>query len=326
MRIVDVVVIDLTRAVEQAGFKSVALLDFTKEHEKEIIFDTKSLKSSDKGFYDMASAYFANGGNSLLVAGKKIASKDEIDGFINEVLEDNPCYIIMAVVPKANQKEYYDVLNKYAGGNEKLMVLEVNGTADEVIQVADGTNSDRLVLYANANDNQLGLASAVVGVCAPQDEGSITWGNKAVTGVPVSGYKASDEQKLLMKNINYITKEKGLVISQMGRTTSGSNADITRTKDWLKNRCAESLTSALINAKKIAYTDAGLTTISATLNTVGAQAVGMGMLDKYQAIVPSVADIPTNDKANRILRGVKFIATLSGAVETIELELPVKLA
>lgn len=326
MKIVNVAVIDLTRPVEQKGFKSFALLDFTQANDVAIVNDTKALSAYSAELKALASAYFANGGSSLIVGGKDISSaSSDIPAFLTEVLDKNDFYVLSVVMPKANQKEYLAEIAKYMDGNERICVQELNGTADEVIAAIGDLNTDRVVIYGNSKDTQDGKATAVAGVCVPQDEGSITWGNKAVVGTPVSGYSASDEAKLLDKNINYITKEKGFIISQFGRTLSGSNADITRSKDWLKNRCAEALTSALVNNKKIPYTTEGMAMVSSALNQVGLQAVNMGMLDTFLVVTPKVSEIPTTDKANRVLRGVKFIATLSGAIETIEMELQVKL-
>lgn len=324
-KIVSVVVVDMTRPVEQAGFKSVALFDFTADKDTSVVTDTKSLGSSGV-LYDNATKYFGNGGGTLIVSGKEVTSAStEIAEHMAKVMETNPYYGVIAVVPKAKQAEYYPEIQKFVEGNKRLAVLEVNGTAEEVKAVVAESNSDRIVAFANSNDTQIGIGGAVTGVCMPQDEGSITWGNKVVTGVATSGYSAADEQTLLDANINYITKEKGLVITQFGRTTSGSNADITRSKDWLENRCAEALTATLVNNKKVPFTTQGMAMISSSLNQVGVQAVEMGMLDKFVVITPQVSNIPSNDKANRVLRGVKFIATLSGAVETIEMELQVRL-
>ncbi|MGL5713874.1 MAG: DUF3383 family protein [Paraclostridium sp.] len=323
-RIVSVTVVDLTRPVEQKGFKTHALLDFTTDFATAVISDVKTLTPSTQ-MYEQASKYFGNGGGTLVVSGKAIVSSGEIAEFMAEVHNTNEFYGVTVILPKAEQATYISEVQQFIEGNKLLGVIEVNGTKDEVEVVLDGTNSDRIVAFANSSDTQNGTACAVAGVCMPQDEGSITWGNKVVTGVPTSGYTASDEVALLAKNINYITKEKGLIITQFGRTTSGSNADITRSKDWLENRCAESLTSTLVNNKKVPFTVQGMAMISSSLNQVGIQAVEMGMLDSFIVITPSVKDIPTNDKANRVLRGVKFIATLSGAVETIEMELQVKL-
>lgn len=325
-RIVTVAVVDLTRPIEQKGFKSMALIDFTATEavEPSIITDTKSLLAGSR-LEELASKFFANGGQSIVVAGNNIATSAEISAYLTEVHEKCEFYGLTAVMPKANQAEYVPAIQVWVEGNKKLGVLELNGTDEEIKTIVEPTNSDRLVIYANSADVQDGKATATCGVCMPQDEGSITWGNKVVTGVPNSGYTAAQETRLLDANINYITTEKGLVITQFGRTTSGSNADITRSKDWLENRCAEALTSTLINNKKVPFTTPGMAMISSSLNQVGVQAVDMGMLDSFVVLTPTISSIPQNDKANRVLRGVKFIATLSGAVETIEMELQVKL-
>lgn len=324
-RIVTVAVVDLTRPIEQKGFKSFALIDLTAECETKIITDTKSL-TAGSALEKAASAYFANGGSTLIVAGKIIQNPlTDISTFLSEVHSKNEFYALSVIVDKNNQKSYYQAVQTFVDGNKCLAVLEANGTVSEVSSVSIGSNSDRVVYYCNSKDEQCGYGSGVAGICIPQDEGSITWGNKAYLGAGDSGYTLSEENELLSANLNYITTEKGLVITQFGRTTSGSNADITRSKDWLENRCAEALTSTLINNKKVPFTAPGMAMISSSLNQVGVQAVNMGMLDSFMVLTPIVSEIPQNDKANRVLRGVKFIATLSGAVETIEMELQVKL-
>ncbi|MGL5712744.1 MAG: DUF3383 family protein [Paraclostridium sp.] len=323
-RIVNAVVIDLTRPVIQKGFKSVALFDFTQDVATSVITDTSTLTAGTK-MMDVATAFFANGGSSLVISGKNATTASDVMTHLQAVSEEQDFYGVLAVIPKANQTDYFSQVQQFVEGNEKLSVLEVNGTKDEVELVLANSNSDRVVPFSNSKDEVTGLAGAVAGVCFPQEEGSITWGNKVVTGVPTSGYSVADERALMAKNINYITKEMGLVITQFGRTTSGSNADITRSKDYLKNRLMESLTSALVNSKKVPYTTQGMAIISSAMNEVGVQALNQGMLTEFRVITPKIEDIPTNDKANRVLNGVKFIATLSGAVETINLEITVKL-
>lgn len=323
-RIVTVAVVDLTRPVAQKGFKSVALVDLTSDLTTATITDTKTLTAGSDAL-KFASAFFANGGSSLLVCGKAITNENDIATFLNTVSEANDFYGITVICPKDKQATYLEHIKTFVEGNKKLAIAEVNGNAIDVGTGFESMNSDRVVLYANSEDAQNGCAAAVSGACFPQDEGSITWGNKAIVSVEDSKYSLADEITLLAKNINYITRESGLVLSQFGKTTSGSNADITRSKDFLVDRLSGALTSALVNAKKIGFTTADLGRIAAAMDEVGVQAVNQGMLSEFYSVVPEVSAIPTNDKANRVLRGCKFIATLSGAVETIELELQVKL-
>lgn len=76
-RIVTVTVIDLTRPVEQKGFKAVALFDFTTDVTPALITDTKSL-TADTSLLKSATAFFANGGSSILIAGKNATSAGNV--------------------------------------------------------------------------------------------------------------------------------------------------------------------------------------------------------------------------------------------------------
>lgn len=328
MRIVTVAVIDLTRPVEQKGFKSCLLVDCTVQIDKAVITDIKSLTDKPEAL-KAASAFFANGGQTLTVIGQNLSESSdgsEIKPMLDEVMESNKFYGITAILPVEKQKILLKALSTYADGNECLVVTELVGTADAVKTASENLNSDRVAIFAsNADAKNTGLGAGVCGMGFPQAEGSITWANKVITSVPLSKYSAADEQKLAEANINYLTEEMGFNITQFGRTLSGSNIDITRSKDWLKNRIAEALTSALVNSKKIPYTTKGLATISNALSEVGAQAIEQDMLVSYEIVIPDADEIPVTDKANRILRNVKFIGTLSGAIETIEMELQVKL-
>lgn len=328
MKIVTVAVIDLTRPVEQKGFKSCLLADCTVQIDQSVITDIKTLSGKDDAI-KAASAFFANGGQTLTVVGQNLTETvdgSEVKEMLDGVMATNKFYGITAILPKEKQQILLKAFAEYAAGNECLVVTEAFGEADAVKTMVTDLNSDRVAIFATkAEDKNTGLGAAVCGMGFPQAEGSITWANKVITDVPLSKYSASDEASLQEANINYLTEEMGFNITQFGRTLSGSNIDITRSKDWLKNRIAESLTSALVNSKKIPFTTKGLATISNALSEVGSQAIAQDMLVSYEIVIPNADEIPTTDKANRVLRNVKFIGTLSGAIETIEMELQVKL-
>ena len=323
--IVKVVVIDLTRPVEQKGFKSVALIDCTAAKDTSVITDTKGLTAD---MLKCASAYFGNGGQNLIIAGEDLSGTSdgsELTALLEKVMATNVFYGLTLIMPKQKQKVLLGKAKEFCEGNELLCVTEVNGTKTEVDTATQDLNSDRVAVFATSSESTTGLGSAVCGMGFPQNEGSITWANKVLTGVELSKYSLSDELALQEKNINYFTHELGYNITQFGRTLSGSNIDITRSKDWLKNRIKEGLTYALVNAKKIPFTTRGLARISGALDQVGQQAIEQGMLEEFRVHIPRADDIPVTDKANRILRNVVVTAKLSGAVETIEVELQIVL-
>lgn len=325
-RIVNVVVVDLTRPVEQKGFKKVALIDCTTAKDVEMVSDAKGLTGA---LGTCASAYFANGGGYLLVGGVDASASEDgaiLKEFLETTLEANTFYGLTLVMPKEKQIVLLKAVKEFCEGNELLCVTEIMGTQAEVKSVIEGLNSDRVAVFATkASETATGLGAGVCGMGFPQDEGSLTWANKVITGVPLSGYSLADEMKLQEDKINYLTEEMGFNITQFGRTLSGSNIDITRSKDYLKNRIAEALTSALVNSKKIPFTSRGLAQISATLDTVGIQAINQGMLETYTVSLPDISEITATDKANRVLKNVVFTAQLSGAIETIDIELQITL-
>lgn len=324
-RIVDVVVIDLTRPVQQKGFKKVALIDFTTAVETKTVTDVKELSGT---IAKVASSYFGNGGGYLTVGGvdaSETSDGTEITTLLNEVLAENTFYGLSLIMPKEKQKIILEKVKEFCDGNELLCVTEIIGTKEEVTTASEGLNSDRVALFASNAEETTGLGAGVCGMGFPQNEGSLTWANKQITGVPVSGYSISEENALLEKNINYLTEELGYIITQFGRTTSGSNIDITRSKDWLKNRIREGLTYALVNAKKIPFTNKGLQRLRTALDQIGVQAMQQDMLASYTVFIPDANDIPVADKAARVLRNCVFTAQLSGAVEKIEIEVQITL-
>lgn len=327
MKIVDVVVVDLTRPVEQKGFKKVVLVDCTQEIALQTVTSTKGLTGIAS---TIASSYFGNGGQYLTVIGKNLSSTtdgSEVTAVLQEALDSQQPYGVTLIMPKDKQKLILAKVKEFVEANEMLCVTEIIGTKEEVKTIAAELNSDRVAVFASTGNESsfTGLGAAVCGMGFPQTEGSITWANKVITGVQLSGYTLAEETELLGENINYLTEELGYTITQFGRTLSGSNIDITRSKDWLKNRIQEGLTYALVNSKKIPFTNKGLATISSALDQVGVQAVQQDMLSSYSVSIPDISDIPLADKSNRVLRNVIFNAQLSGAVETISIELQITL-
>lgn len=327
MKIVDVVVVDLTRPVEQKGFKKVVLVDCTQEISLQTVTSTKGLTGIAS---TIASSYFGNGGQYLTVIGKNLSATEdgsEITAVLQEALDSQQPYGVTLIMPKDKQKLILAKVKEFVEANEMLCVTEIVGTKDEVKTIAEELNSDRVAVFASTGKESsfTGLGAGVCGMGFPQTEGSITWANKVITGVQLSGYTLAEETELLDANINYLTEELGYTITQFGRTLSGSNIDITRSKDWLKNRIKEGLTYALVNSKKIPFTNKGLAIISSALDQVGIQAVQQDMLSSYSVSIPDISDIPLADKSNRVLRNVIFNAQLSGAVETISIELQITL-
>ena len=90
----------------------------------------------------------------------------------------------------------------------------------------------------------------------------------------------------------------------------------------MTSRIQEFVYSVLVNSNKVPYTDAGITAIESEVK----RALQLGISNNFIAndpaptvTVPKAANVPPNDKAQRILRNVRFQATLAGAIHAINI-------
>lgn len=321
--IVKVTVTDNTSAISQAGFNSALIVDFNQAKSIALVEDATGLTGS---LGEAVSAYLANGGSEVYIAGSIFngaEDKDAVKAYL-DTLDEHDFYGVIPILGVGNEKECADGVAEFVAGTERLAVIELNGTVATVTGIADW-NSDRVAVFANSDSEYGAINAAVGGMGFPATVGSITWGNKNISEVQDSGYSSSDEALLKASYINYITTEMGLTLTQFGRTTSGSNLDTTRGKDWLSNRVKENITALLVNSKKVPFTDKGLASVSATLAEVGEQAITQDLATDYLTSVPDYDDIPKNDIANRVLNNVVLTVKMATPIETMNIEVSIEL-
>ena len=170
-------------------------------------------------------------------------------------------------------------------------------------------------LYSESGENFADAGET--GRCLPLDPGSETWAFKTLAGVPPSNLTATRKANILGKAGNTYTVVAGIAITENGKVAAGEYADVVRFRDWLTARMAESIFGALARAKKIPFTDGGISVIEGLVRAALAAGVAAGGLAANPApvvVVPKAADVSTNDKAARRLTNVKFDAKLAGAI------------
>ena len=102
----------------------------------------------------------------------------------------------------------------------------------------------------------------------------------------------------------------------------GEFIDIVRGVDWLTSRIQEFVYSVLVNSNKVPYTDSGIAAIEAEIRRALQLGIGNNFIANDPAptvTVPKSTNVPSNDKAQRILRNVKFQATLAGAIHAVNI-------
>lgn len=162
--------------------------------------------------------------------------------------------------------------------------------------------------------------------------GAETWALKKQAGI---AYDALTEGQFIAadaKNVNTFELFRNFAVTQGGKTAAGEWIDVIRLRHALVDQIKVSVVSAMVNADgKVPYTDDGIQLIGNAIRgpldlNVRRGGIAPVELDGEDRIIPSYTltlprsfEVPFNDKANRILRDVKFSARLAGAIHLTEI-------
>lgn len=215
--------------------------------------------------------------------------------------------------------------------------IKLFGTASSdlaIINVPAGTDTTSIAAFLNqggyvrtfvmyhqdANDDY--PEAAWFGAVLPLDPGSETWAFKTLNSISASNITTTQQNNALNKKANIYTFVAGVNITQNGTVAQGEYIDVVRGIDWLQARIQESVFSVLVQNPKVPYTDSGIAVIQAQVMQVLQQGVNNNFLTADPAptcTVPRASSVPAIDKTNRILRNVRFQATLAGAIHAVRI-------
>ena len=230
----------------------------------------------------------------------------------------------------------------HAGANRKVLVIPFIGSASDAITAFGALTVNEFCFGIAHDDLDLsegelaGAVAGVIGLINPWTPPE--WHN--VQGINAASYKASEVDQLEQNNINTVI-EVGKPVISSAKTLDGGWIDIPRTKIYL----ATEIKNALVNLKlklanmnqKIPYTPAGIQMIKAAIENVLRVAQRLGAIREdytdengnlvkgFEVSVPDYDSISDADKSARILRNVRVVAYLSGAVSKIVLDLVITL-
>lgn len=156
----------------------------------------------------------------------------------------------------------------------------------------------------------------------PLNPGSATWKFKQLASIAYSDLTTTQSKNARDKNANTYEFVAGVGIAREGTMAQGEYIDVIQGIDWLTATIQQFVYALLVNSNKIPYTNAGITAVEAEVR----RALDLGIINdfisdspQYEVTVPRAEDVPPSDKANRILRNVRFTATLAGAVHAVEI-------
>lgn len=243
--------------------------------------------------------------------------------------EDDSWYFILYPY---NSKACALVIATYAEANKKLYVCDTSDSNNATLAIGSDTTTSTMgqlktsarertapIYHPNPGDH---AASAWVGRVAPLEPGSETWAHKTLSGPDAVDLTDTHITNIEAKNGNHYTTVGSANVARWGTVSSGEYIDVIRGLDWLESRIAEEAYAPLLNAKKVPFTDGGISVIQGAVQGVLNVAVDVGLLSNDPAplcTVPKASAVSTANKAARRLTGVKFSGTLAGAVHKIDI-------
>ncbi|MBY4945415.1 DUF3383 domain-containing protein [Cupriavidus respiraculi] len=174
------------------------------------------------------------------------------------------------------------------------------------------------------------LESAVAGNRFTFYPGGETWANLRLAGISFDNLGEGQSIAARNKNANTFEPFRNFAITQGGKVAAGEWIDVIRFRDWLAEQVKINVMSALVNANgKVPYTDGGIQIITTAMRKALDLGVARGgiapeelgedgrKIPSYTISAPLAANVPFNDKANRVLNDVSFTARLAGAIHAV---------
>ncbi|SSW67312.1 hypothetical protein AVE30378_02558 [Achromobacter veterisilvae] len=163
--------------------------------------------------------------------------------------------------------------------------------------------------------------------------GGETWANVRLAGVTYDNLAEGKALAAHAKNANTFEQMRNFAITQKGKVAAGEWIDVIRGRDWLAEQVKIEVATQLINANgKVPFTDGGIQILANGLRKALLLGQSRGLIAPdeidgagnkipgFVLSIPRSMDVSTNDKANRILRDLKFSARLAGAIHVAEIK------
>lgn len=243
------------------------------------------------------------------------------------LLEDDDWY---GVAHELNAKLIQEELSDWGEAAKKLHVYTTSdwkaadsGSTDDIGDVLMGKSYAYSVSMFNKLDTGTYDHVAMMGNRFPHDPGSAgaggTWFGKTLVGVTSYPLTPTEKTNLRAKNYNVYVVTAGRSHTLDGKCAGaeGEFVDKVRFLDWVNVRIQEAVALVKLNAEKIPYTDGGVAVLAGQVSGIMDQGVAAGgFTDSPYPVVTAalVATVPGADKTARAYRGLKWAATMAGAI------------
>lgn len=238
-------------------------------------------------------------------------------------VEDDDWYcLLLARQPEADiaaAAAYIETVKKIFICNSPDYGIISSSATDVASDLQDLAYARTAIVYHKAFGQHAGAAWAGCGL--PLDPGTETWCYLQPSGITTNVLTSAQKGYIEAKSANFLSTIAGNNVMQYGWTASGEFIDVTRMVDNIQADLQEEIFGALINNKKIPFTDDGIALVKGKVLGVLNSYVPFGLSANPAPAVfaPLAADVSAVDKAARNLTDVTFTATLSGAIHSVTL-------
>lgn len=324
---VEVIITRETAALTQQGFGLPFILatDGEKEYNeytgiqevaKDYPVDTEAYKIAERLFGQTPKP------NMIAMAGTSYdgLAPSSLVEFLNELIETkNDWYYLEC---DQNGDDEIIALSNWIDTQKKLY-----GATTQNLELFKKIESERTFLYYH-HDPEAYVAEGLIGRCAPEKPGSITWKFKTVNGVKEAEIRTSDVTQLHKDNGNTYLRKFGILQTSEGKTTSGEYIDVMQAQDFLDARLTEEVSRVFMTNKKVSYENSGIALLVSAAKSVCEIATEMGIILKddagnglYTITAKSREDSLPNDIANRVYDGLVIMVPLAGAIHQTTLRM-----
>lgn len=325
-RFIDISITDETTPVSQAGFGLGLIFDPDNEYSYTEVRELSDVPEEAGELSEaMANQYLSQQSNPGVVSmvGKEVGGMggddpETISEALNQIMEkENDWYGLL--LASREQSEIEDA-DGWIPANKKFITQPVEPDWDS-LKVYDLT-SIKTGSFPSVEEQT--IDAAIMSRMFATDPGTESWKWQTLSGVGPSGYTSADVSSMLDPDegepyMNPVIHEMGVGYTAEGKNVDGGYLDIQRAIDWMEARITENVFQLFISQGKIPLTNAGIGQVVSSITEILRVAKNRDVLLEYEIEAPNRDDIPSNDRANRMLPDIKFSGIASGAIHEVSI-------
>lgn len=329
--IVNVTISRETTAITQLGFGTALILVETDAF-SERVRSYSDMDGVAEDFAESDVAYLmANAAFSQDIAPDriKIGRRETIETWTEALQaiidEDNDWYGLAAETIDAGDIE--DIA-EFIEARTKIYIARsddadiITSATDDIASTLKAANYARTALIYHSQAASEYPDAAWLGNMLPRDAGSATWKFKTLPTIPTDTFTTNQKDNAIAKNANIYEEIAGVSITREGTMAVGEFIDVIQGVDFITARMEENVYERLVNSPKVPYTNNGIAVIETCVRNILDLAIQRQIIapePPYTVTVPDVLATQQADRANRLLRDVKFRARLAGAIHEVDI-------